>query len=64
MIEKNVPTIMKNQRPTMLADLERGELGVCLAEALDRGRLLAERLGQQHAADAERLLGDRGHVGE
>ena len=64
MIAKTVPTIMKNQRPTMLWRIWRLPGGVGQAVAVDRRLLLAERLGQQHAADAERLLRDGGHVGE
>ena len=47
-----------------LADLERGEAAVEVAEAVDRRGLLAERLGQQDPADAERLLGGGRHLGE
>jgi hypothetical protein len=41
-----------------LAQLEPGEPRVEPAEPLRRLLLLAERLGQQHAADREGLLGD------
>ena len=65
MMLKIVPTIMKNQRPTMLWRIcSAASLALATPEALDRGRLLAEGLGQQDAADAERLLGDGGHVGQ
>ena len=47
-----------------LADLELRQPPVEVAEAGDDVGLLAERLGQEHAADAQRLLGGRGHVGQ
>ena len=46
-----------------LADLQPGEALVLLVEPPDLVALSTERLGQQDAADAERLLGDGGHVG-
>ena len=60
MMLKIVPTIMKNQRPTMLWRIwSAASLALASRNRLDRRGLLAERLGQQDAADAERLLGDR-----
>ena len=47
-----------------LAELEPGEAPVQLLEAGGRGCLLAERLREEHARDAQGLLGHRGHVGQ
>ena len=59
-IEKKIPTIAKNDRPIIVWRICRpGEALVLLLEPTDLEVLPAERLGQQDAAHAEGLLGDR-----
>ena len=54
MIEKIVPMIMKNQRPTIACRIwSLRELQVEAPEPLDRPLLRPERLAQQHPADTE-----------
>ena len=65
MIEKIVPMIMKNQRPTIAWRIwSAGQPLVEATELGDRVGLLAERLRQQDARHAERLLGRGGQLGQ
>ena len=62
---KIVPMSMKNQRPTIAWRIWSAASRALMPRnrAID-ACLLAERLGQQDAADAERLLGVGGQLGE
>ena len=65
MIAKIVPMIMKNQRPTIAWRIwSFASLRFWPAELLDRVGLLAERLRQEDARDAEGLLGRGRHLGQ
>ncbi len=65
MIEKNVPTIAKNERPIIVWRIWRpGQPLVLAAEAPDLVALTPERLRQQDAADRQCLLGHRRQIGE
>ena len=63
-MQKNVPISAKNQRPIIWPpDLQLAEPLRLAPEARDARILLPERLAQQDARHAQRLLGDGAHLG-